>query len=79
MPVQQIPAGQASSSLASEILERDGCVVLTGITVESTRAELLRELEAYVRPTDPREGLTHLNTDRISLEFCSVLTSRYLV
>jgi hypothetical protein len=47
MPVQQIPVGQASSLLANEILERDGCVVLTGITGEATRAELLRELQEY--------------------------------
>ena len=47
MPVQQIPIGQASSLLANEILERDGCVVLTGITGETTRAELLRELQEY--------------------------------
>jgi hypothetical protein len=52
MPVQQIPVDQASSSLGLEILERDGCVVLTGITAGPTRAELLRELEGYV-PVDP--------------------------
>ena len=47
MPVEHIPVEQATSALADEILERDGCVVLTGVTSESTRAALLRELEEY--------------------------------
>ena len=33
--------------LADAILERDGCVVLTGITTEETRSELLHELQAH--------------------------------
>ena len=47
MPVEQIPVEQAPS-LADAILERDGCVVLTGITSDATRAALLRELEEYL-------------------------------
>ena len=46
MPVEQIPVDQAPQ-LADAILERDGCVVLTGITTEETRNELLHELTAH--------------------------------
>ena len=47
MPVEQIPVEQAPA-LADAILERDGCVVLTGIASDATRAALLRELEEYL-------------------------------